>query len=146
MLPTSPLPVGRPGKETDRCWQADGSYVLDTNKALNGFPDYVVFNGYANQYKDAPLTAKTNQLVRIFLVNAGPVDFSAFHVIGAIFGAYYPDGNPANKLVGAQTITVPPGGGAIVELTIPNAGLYPFVTHSFADASKGALGLLKITP
>ncbi len=125
---------------------SDGSYALDANKALNGVPDYVTFNGYANQYKETPLTAKANQLIRLFLVNAGPVDFSAFHVIGAIFSDYYPDGNPANHLVGDQTITVPPGGGAAVELTIPDAGSYPFVTHSFADASKGALGVLQVTP
>ena len=33
----------------------------------------------------------------------------------------------------------------VVELTIPEAGLYPFVTHSFIDVGKGALGVLKIT-
>jgi nitrite reductase (NO-forming) len=48
--------------------------------------------------------------------------------------------------VGNQTITIPPGGGAVVEMVIPAAGLYPFVTHSFSDASKGALGVLKVTP
>lgn len=124
---------------------ADGSYVVDGNKALNGSPDYVTFNGYANQYKDAPLTAKAGQRIRLYLVNAGPNDFEAFHVIGAIFSDSYADGNPANHQVDNQTVIVPPGGGMIVELTIPEAGSYPFVTHSFADASKGALGVLKVS-
>ncbi len=107
-------------------------------------PDYTVFNGYANQYKDNPLTADPGQLIRLYIVNAGPSEFSAFHVIGAIMEKAYPSGNPKNVEYGMQTVTVPPGGAYMVELMIPDAGLYPFVTHSFADASKGALGLLKV--
>jgi hypothetical protein len=49
-------------------------------------------------------------------------------------------------VVGNQTITVPLVGGAVVELTIPQARLYPFVTHSFADFGKGAVGVIKATP
>jgi hypothetical protein len=41
-------------------------------------------------------------------------------------------------------VTIPPGGGYMVELVIPDAGLYPFITHSFAYTDRGALGLLKI--
>ena len=103
-------------------------------------PDYVVFNGYANQYKSAPLVAKAGQRIRLFVVNAGPSNFSAFHVIGALFDKVYVDGNPANAMSGNQTITIPPGGGAVFELVIPQAGSYPFVTHSFVDASKGRAG------
>jgi nitrite reductase (NO-forming) len=124
----------------------DGSYSVDATKMMSNTPDYVVFNGYVNQYKDAPLTAKVGQRIRLFILNAGPSQFSAFHVIGALFSDVYIDGNPANHMVGNQTITIPPGGGAVVEMVIPAAGLYPFVTHSFADASKGALGILKVTP
>jgi nitrite reductase (NO-forming) len=123
----------------------DGTYGVDPNKLTSGIPDYVVFNGYVNQYKENPLTAKAGQRIRIFIVNAGPTEFSAFHVIGAIFSDTYADGNPANHMVGNQTVTVPPGGGMVVELTIPQAGLYPFVTHSFADVGKGALGVIKVT-
>lgn len=123
----------------------DGSYTVDPTKMMNGIPDYVVFNGYANQYKSAPLTAKVGQRIRLFVMNAGPTQFSAFHVIGAMFYDVYVDGNPVNHMVGNQTLTIPPGGGAVVELMIPAAGLYPFVTHSFADASKGALGIIKVT-
>lgn len=124
----------------------DGTYSVDPNKLTSGIPDYVVFNGYANQYKTSPIVAKAGERIRIFIVNAGPTLFSAFHIIGAIFSDAYVDGNPANHMVGNQTVTVPPGGGMVVELTIPQAGLYPFVTHSFADVGKGALGVLKVTP
>ena len=123
----------------------DGVVQTDLKKALSGIPDYVTFNGYADQYKDNPLTAKVGELVRIWVMNAGPTHFSAFHVIGTIFEAAYPDGNPANKMVGMQTVSVNPGGGMMVEFRIPEAGSYPFVSHSFADASKGALGVLTVT-
>lgn len=126
--------------------QPDGSYSVNPDKLATGIPDYVVFNGYANQYKTNPLVAKAGQRIRIFIVNAGPTKFSAFHVIGAIFSDTYADGNPANHMVGNQTVTIPPGGGMVVELTIPQAGLYPFLTHSFSDVDKGALGILKVTP
>jgi len=39
---------------------------------------------------------------------------------------------------------MPPGGGAVVELTIPDAGHYPFVTHSFMAASMGAMGAIDV--
>ncbi len=124
----------------------DGTYLIDGTKLMAGQPDYVTFNGYANQYQSEPLTAKPGQKVRLFIVNAGPSRFSAFHVIGALFSDVYVDGNPANHTVGDQTITIPPGGAAVAELTIPDAGKYPFVTHSFMDASIGATGVISVTP
>jgi nitrite reductase (NO-forming) len=123
----------------------NGVSQTDLTKALTGIPDYVAFNGYANQYQATPLTAKVGELVRLWVLNAGPTHFSAFHIIGTIFEAAYQDGNPANKMVGMQTVSVYPGGGMMVEFTIPEAGDYPFVSHSFADASKGALGVLTVT-
>jgi nitrite reductase (NO-forming) len=98
-------------------------------------PDDIVFNGDANQYKDAPLTAKAGRLIRLSVVNAGPSEVSAFHVIGVIFSDVYVDGNPANHTVGDQTVMIPPGGAVMIQLTIPQPGLYPFVTHSFPTRS-----------
>lgn len=123
---------------------ANGIFQTDGTKLNAGTPDYVVFNGYANQYKDDPLTANPGERIRLWVVNAGPTTFSAFHVIGAIFDTAYADGNPKNVQHGAQTVTIPPGGGYMVELVIPQAGLYPFVTHSFAYTGKGALGIIKV--
>jgi nitrite reductase (NO-forming) len=125
---------------------SDGTYGLSSTKMMDNMPSYVVFNGYANQYTQSPLTARAGQRIRLFIVNAGPSHFSAFHVIGAIFSDTYADGNPANHMQGDQTITIPPGGGAVAELTIPDAGEYPLLTHSFMDASMGALGVIKVTP
>lgn len=123
---------------------SDGLFHSDSLKMNAAMPDYVVFNGFANQYKDEPLTANPGERIRLWVMNAGPTTFSAFHVIGALFDTAYADGNPQNEQHGMQTVTIPPGGGYMVELVIPDAGLYPFVTHSFAYTGKGALGLIKV--
>ncbi len=121
-----------------------GVYRGDAAKMQQPKPDQVVFNGYANQYQTEPLVADPNELIRIYVCNAGPTTFSAFHVIGTLFTNVYPDGNPANKQTGMQTVTIPPGGGYVVEMRIPDEGLYPFVTHSFAYTGLGALGVIKV--
>jgi nitrite reductase (NO-forming) len=106
----------------------------------------MAFNGYVNQYKDSPLPVKAGERVRLYVLNAGPNEFSAFHVIGTIFENAYADGNPANVQHGMQTVTIPPGGGYTVEFTIPNPGTYAFVTHSFHAVNQGAVGVLNVTP
>jgi nitrite reductase (NO-forming) len=125
---------------------ADGSYVNDDAKALSGgSPDYVTFNGYSNQYVEHPLVAKVGQRIRIFIGNPGINHFSAIHIIGAIIKDVYVDGNPSSHATNAQTIIIPPGGATMIDLAIPQAGEYPFITHNMSDMSKGALALIKVT-
>ncbi|GAA3987096.1 hypothetical protein GCM10022279_07630 [Comamonas faecalis] len=107
-------------------------------------PDIVAFNGIAFQYQHHPLTARPNERVRLYMVNAGPSLWSAFHVIGAIFDKVYPDGNPAHALSGVSTYSVGPGEGIVFDVVIPDAGEYVFVDHSFAHLDKGAAGVLDI--
>jgi nitrite reductase (NO-forming) len=109
---------------------------------------YVAFNGRAFQYKDNPLKVDVGDRVRLFVVNAGPNFDSDFHIVGAVFDRVYPDGNPAHVLEGVQTWGIPAGGGAVFETVFAKdgsgEGLYPFVTHSFADAEKGAVGIIQV--
>lgn len=109
---------------------------------------YVAFNGRAFQYKDNPLKVDVGDRVRFFVVNAGPNFDSDFHIVGAVFDRVYPDGNPGHVLEGVQTYGVPAGGGAVFEAVFAadasGEGIYPFVTHSFADAEKGAVGLIQV--
>ncbi len=113
-------------------------------KMLAERADEVVFNGVAFQYRDRPLAVTAGKRVRIYFVNAGPSLWSSFHVIGAIFNVVYPDGDPAHALTGVSTQTVGPGGGAIFDLVIPQAGKYAFVDHSFAHVMIGAQGFLDV--
>jgi nitrite reductase (NO-forming) len=120
----------------------------DYEAALSKDASYVVFNGRANQYQANPLAVDEGDRVRFFVVNAGPSLRSDFHVVGAVFDRVYPDGNPDNVLNSVQTFSVPAGGGAVMEAEFMKGesgeGVYAFVTHAFADASKGAVGLIKV--
>jgi nitrite reductase (NO-forming) len=86
--------------------------------------------------------------VRLFVMNAGPNIRSDFHVVGNIFDRVYPGGDPGQAIHGVQTYTVPTGGGIVVELEFrkgfSGAGNYAFVTHAFADATKGAVGVIQV--
>jgi nitrite reductase (NO-forming) len=151
--------------------KADKEFVLvqsefyakpgDTTKVTNAMPmepdwqaeqakhaTYVAFNGRAGQYKDNPLRVDVGDRVRFFVVNAGPNFDSDFHIVGAVFDRVYPDGNPKHALESVQTYGIPAGGGAVFEAVFDRdasgEGLYPFVTHSFADAERGAVGIIQV--
>jgi nitrite reductase (NO-forming) len=124
---------------------SDGAYAGNYTKMVAATPDYVVFNGNAFQYQRTPLPVLPNQLVRLYILNVGPSHWSAFHVIGALMDTVYIDGNPANVEHGLQTLNIPPSGGAIVQMYFRDpGGKNPFVTHDFADASKGSVGVFVV--
>jgi nitrite reductase (NO-forming) len=129
--------LGPQGKETD----------LAKAMAAAPAPDFVLFNGVANQYADHPLEVGTGNSVRVFVLNAGPSVDSSFHVVGTIFdtaikeGVTLTKGNAGNW--GSQAVDLAPAQGAIVEFTTAEDGLYPMVTHAFNFVGRGALGLFQ---
>ena len=110
-------------------------------------PDYVVFNGVANQYADNPIQVGTGDRVRVFVLNAGPSIDSSFHVVGTIFSGVTKEGvqlEPGNSgSWGSQAVDLSPAQGAIVEFEMPEDGTYPMVTHAFNFVGRGALGLFQ---
>ncbi len=122
---------------------------VDLAKAATGnpAPDFVVFNGIKDQYKDHPLEVGTGKSVRIFVLDAGPNIDSSFHIVGTIFKAVTKEGvlltpdNPGHY--GSQAVDLSPAQGAIIEFTTAEDGLYPIVTHAFNFVGRGALGLVK---
>lgn len=119
---------------------------MDMAAMMKGDAAAVVFNGVANQYVDRPLKVKVGEPVRLYVVNAGPNHFSAFHVVGTIFDRVEPDGQPRNVQYGVSTYTLAPGGAAVFETHFDEPGRYPFLTHSMADGENGALGIIEVTP
>lgn len=103
-------------------------------------PDVIAFNGYANQYKDHPIVVKRGERIRIYVLNAGPSEWTAFHVIGTVFDRTVIEGVVGHD---SQTVNLAPSQGGWVEFTLDREGAYPFVTHAFADMVKGALGVLE---
>jgi nitrite reductase (NO-forming) len=122
---------------------ADGTRSLDWERLLTMAPDHVVLNGRADQYASHPIEIRPGELLRLYVVNAGPNRISSFHVVGGIFERVFQDGSQASPLAGVQTVNVPVGGGSIFELRLREPGNYPFVTHAFADATKGAVGVFR---
>ncbi len=109
-------------------------------------PDWMTFNGYAGQYVAHPLTANPGELVRFWVVDAGPSIDTDFHIVGTILNTAYPfaDMNPAHALHNVQTAPVPAGGGGVFDVKIDEPGLYPFVSHAFAAVDQGQVGLLNV--
>ncbi|MEZ5155730.1 MAG: multicopper oxidase domain-containing protein [Solirubrobacterales bacterium] len=106
-------------------------------------PTFTAFNGKAFRYRDNPIKVEVGQPLRLYVVAAGPTLDSDFHVVGDIFDLVEPDGNPFNVMQGVSTYGTPAGGATMFELTLDEAGSYPFVTHSFRWADAGALGLIE---
>ena len=110
-------------------------------------PDFVMFNGIANQYADNPIEIPTGERVRAFILNAGPSVDSSFHIVGTIFDRVVKEGielridNPGRY--GSQAVDLSPAQGAFVEFTMAEDGLYPIVTHAFNFVGRGALGLFQ---
>jgi nitrite reductase (NO-forming) len=116
--------------------------TLAWDRLLSLAPDFVTFNGRSAQYAEHPIDVRVNELLRLYVVNAGPNRVSSFHVVGGIFERVFQDGSLTSPLAGVQTVNVPVDGATIFEIRLKQAGEYPFVTHAFADATKGAVGIL----
>jgi uncharacterized cupredoxin-like copper-binding protein len=122
--------LGAPGKPADMAKMAAQT------------PDVMAFNGYANQYKANPITVRRGEKVRMYVLDAGPSKWSAFHVIGTVFDKTYVEGVVGHD---SQTVSFAPSQGGWVEFTLDQEGNYPFVTHAFGDMVKGAAGILRTT-
>ena len=129
--------LGPQGKETNLTKAAAG----------NPAPDFVMFNGVANQYVDNPIKVGTGERVRIFLLDAGPNIDSSFHIVGTIFDTVIKEGihlvrNNAGNW-GSQAVDLSPAQGAIIEFQTAEDGKYPMVTHAFNFVGRGALGIIQ---
>ena len=123
---------------------AEGDLTKMTNEAW----DAVVFNGYFSQYKFAPIEVEAGERYRVWVVDDGPSENSAFHIVGTVFDTVYKEGayllQPDDTHGGSQVLDLQPAQGGFVEFTFAEDGLYPFVSHKFANVGKGALGFFAV--
>ncbi|RBY79664.1 multicopper oxidase domain-containing protein [Blastococcus sp. TF02A-26] len=121
--------------------------TVDTDKLAEERPDAVTFNGYANQYDARPLEAAVGERVRIWVLDAGPNRATSFHVVGGQFDTVYAEGNYLLRpgAEGSQALALMPAQGGFVELSFPEAGRYPFVSHVMVDAERGAHGIVEVS-
>ena len=116
----------------------------DLTKMTSEQFDAVVFNGYWNQYKFRPIHVDTGKRYRVWVVDDGPNENSAFHIVGTVFDTVFKEGTlllrPDGRKGGSQVLDLQPAQGGYVEFTFAEDGLYPMVTHKFSNVGKGALG------
>jgi nitrite reductase (NO-forming) len=128
-------PFGRKGEATE-------SY----DKLMNERPEYFVFNGAVGALsKEQPLKAKVGETVRIYFGVGGPNYTSSFHVIGEIFDRAYNLGSLTTQpLTNVQTLSVPPGGAAVVDFKVEVPGKYMLVDHALSRVERGLVGMLEV--
>src|SRR3954470_19673369 len=138
-------PKGLPAVDRE-LWVTQSEYYLgkpgagaDQAKMAAEAPDVIAFNGYANQYKSEPISVRKGERIRMYVLNAGPSKWSAFHVIGTIFDRTVVEGTAGHD---SQTINLAPSQGGWVDFTLDQEGNYPFLTHAFGDMVRGAVGIL----
>ncbi len=131
--------------QSEHYYGEDGG-VVDLDKLAGERPDAVVFNGYANQYDAHPLAARAGERVRVWVLDAGPNRSTSFHVVGAQFDTVFAEGayllKPGEG--GAQSLALAAAQGGFVELSFPEPGHYPFVSHVMVDAERGAHGVFAV--
>jgi nitrite reductase (NO-forming) len=133
--PKNPLPPAR-------------EYVLvsgeyDTQNQLNPFPEYYMFNGYADGYLSTPLPAMTNETVRIYLINMGLSPSYGMHIHGTLFKAY-PSGIWQNPPLKIQSWELASGNAAILEAKWTWPGKFAFHYHGIPE-ERGAMGYFNVT-
>jgi nitrite reductase (NO-forming) len=117
-----------------------GEYDLKDQETWN--PDYVFFNGYADQYWSNPLPAKTNELVRVYYADMGAIAAFGFHIHGTIFDTII-SGIWENEPVRTQTWEVGPGNAAIFEAKWNEPGRYLFHLHGVPE-EKGTMAYFDV--
>jgi nitrite reductase (NO-forming) len=131
---------------TAEAYGSKGKLTESVDKLIDEKPEYYVFNGAANALDgDNALEAKVGETVRIYFGVGGPNKTSSFHVIGEIFDrAYQLASLSSEPLQDVQTISVPPGGAAVVDLKLEVPGEYALVDHALSRVARGLVGKLKV--
>ena len=113
-------------------------------------PNAMAFNGVPFQYKAHPIQIRTNERVRVWVMDAGPNLATTFHVVGTQFdtvwreGAYVIRGGGSGGGWG-QVLSLGAAEGGFVEFTPLEAGHYSFVNHALSLAEKGQTGVFEVT-
>ena len=113
-------------------------------------PNAMAFNGVPFQYKAHPIQIRTNERVRVWVMDAGPNLATTFHVVGTQFdtvwreGAYVIRGGGSGGGWG-QVLSLGAAEGGFVEFTPLEVGHYSFVNHALSLAEKGQTGVFEVS-
>jgi FtsP/CotA-like multicopper oxidase with cupredoxin domain len=131
---------------TSQTYGSKGKLTESLEKLLAEAPEYYVFNRAANALTGSnALTARVGETIRIYFGIGRPNKTSSFHVIGEIFDkAYQLASLTTEPLADVQTITVPPGGAAVVDMSLDVPGEYVLVDHALSRVARGLVGKLVV--
>ena len=130
---------------TEEAFGTKGELMESYDKLMNERPEYFVFNGSVQGLKSEPLKARVGETVRIFFGVGGPNYTSSFHVIGEIFDRLYDLGSLGGAVTtDVQTVSVPPGGATIAELTFEVPGQYVIVDHALSRVERGLAAIIEV--
>jgi nitrite reductase (NO-forming) len=124
-----------------------GMQKMSVPRLLDERPNYVIFNGavgaLAGQHA---LRSAVGDTIRIFFGVAGPNLTASFHIVGEIFSKVYGLGSfDSSPLKNVQTVSVPPGAAAVIELSTPVPGRFMLMDHAMSRVMKGSTGYLEVT-
>jgi nitrite reductase (NO-forming) len=125
---------------------SEGQLTGSLDRLLDEQPEYYVFNGAAEALTgENTLRAQVGETIRIYFGVGGPNKGSSFHVIGEIFDRVYALASlTAPPVPDVATIFVPPGGAAVVDLTLDVPGEFLLVDHALSRAARGLVGKLVV--
>jgi nitrite reductase (NO-forming) len=131
---------------TKGAYGQSGHQDFAPQKLLDETPEYYVFNGAVGALTTQhPLQAHVGETIRIFFGVGGPNKTSSFHMIGEIFDRVYNLGSLTSApLTDVQTVLVPTGGAAVVEIKLQVPGRYILVDHSLSRMERGLSGYLMV--
>jgi nitrite reductase (NO-forming) len=111
---------------------------------LDEQPEYYVFNGAAEALTgENTLRAEVGETIRIYFGVGGPNKHASFHVIGEIFDRVYALASLTTPpMSDVATVSVPPGGAVVVDLTLEVPGEFLLVDHALSRAARGLVGKL----
>ncbi|HEY9536315.1 MAG TPA: copper-containing nitrite reductase [Kiloniellaceae bacterium] len=122
-----------------------GELTEDYEALIEERPSHYVFNGKVGGLTaDKPLKAKVGETVRLYFGVGGPNKTSSFHVIGEIFDRIYDFGSLRAVTEDVQTVTVPPGGAVIADVTFEVPGTYVLVDHALSRVEKGLAAYIEV--
>ena len=114
---------------------------------MNETWDAVVFNGYCNQYKFAPIHVEADKRYRMWVVDDGPNENSAFHIVGTIFDTVFKEGayllQPDDTHGGSQVLDLQPAQGGFVEFTLRRGRAVPVRHPQVRQRGQGCARVLR---
>ncbi|WP_111748438.1 copper-containing nitrite reductase [Salinisphaera orenii] len=134
---------------TQQAIGSTGRLEFDREAMKREQPNFVLFSGAVNGFTPGrlgPLSAKTGETARVFMVSGGPNLSSSFHPIGNVWSRCWPDGALADRPRHyVQTQSVPPGSCFVGDMKLPQAETIKLVDHALSrSVNKGVLAHLDV--